>query len=74
MTARIARSERMGLLALLLFSSALAACSTANTAARLDGDDITGVVTGPRGPEAGVWVIAQHHRSADAVHAHRRHR
>ncbi len=24
-----------------------------------DGDDITGVVTGARGPEAGVWVIAE---------------
>jgi hypothetical protein len=25
----------------------------------IDGDDIAGVVTGPRGPEAGVWVIAE---------------
>src|SRR5467141_3336125 len=25
----------------------------------IDGDDIGGVVTGPRGPEAGVWVIAE---------------
>jgi hypothetical protein len=25
----------------------------------VDGDDIGGVVTGPRGPEAGVWVIAE---------------
>src|SRR5258706_14742307 len=25
----------------------------------LDGDDIGGVVNGPRGPEAGVWVIAE---------------
>src|SRR5687768_18411973 len=24
-----------------------------------EGDDIVGVVTGPRGPEAGVWVIAE---------------
>src|SRR5687768_1973309 len=24
-----------------------------------DADDIAGVVTGPRGPEAGVWVIAE---------------
>src|SRR4051812_25785783 len=24
-----------------------------------EGDDITGTVTGPRGPEAGVWVIAE---------------
>src|SRR3954452_16418970 len=25
----------------------------------IDGDDIAGVVTGPKGPEAGVWVIAE---------------
>src|SRR5262247_706320 len=25
----------------------------------VDSDDIGGVVTGPRGPEAGVWVIAE---------------
>jgi hypothetical protein len=28
-------------------------------AVRVDPDDIGGVVTGPRGPEAGVWVIAE---------------
>src|SRR5881397_4151279 len=28
-------------------------------AARSDGDTIGGVVTGPSGPEAGVWVIAE---------------
>src|SRR3989449_4828680 len=28
-------------------------------AVRIDGDDIGGVVTGPNGPEAGVWVIAE---------------
>jgi len=28
-------------------------------AVAVDGDDIGGVVTGPRGPEAGVWVIAE---------------
>src|SRR6266571_2641066 len=26
---------------------------------RIDRDDIGGVVSGPRGPEAGVWVIAE---------------
>ena len=25
----------------------------------MDGDDIAGVVTGPDGPEAGVWVVAE---------------
>ena len=28
-------------------------------AVAIDADDIGGVVTGPRGPEAGVWVIAE---------------
>src|SRR6516162_4090614 len=27
----------------------------------IDNDDIGGVVTGPNGPEAGVWVIAETH-------------
>jgi hypothetical protein len=29
------------------------------SAVAIDNDDIGGVVTGPRGPEAGVWVIAE---------------
>ena len=29
----------------------------AQAAVPLDADDIAGVVTGPRGPEAGVWVM-----------------
>ena len=37
------------------------ACSArvAPGATPIDGDDISGVVTGARGPEAGVWVIAE---------------
>src|SRR5262249_47312575 len=35
-----------------------AAAQTADAVA-IDADDIGGVVTGPRGPEAGVWVIAE---------------
>jgi len=31
----------------------------AQAAVAIDADDIGGVVTGPRGPEAGVWVIAE---------------
>ena len=30
-----------------------------NDAVQVDNDDIGGVVSGPRGPEAGVWVIAE---------------
>src|SRR6478672_3727469 len=31
----------------------------AQTSVAIDADDIGGVVTGARGPEAGVWVIAE---------------
>ena len=31
----------------------------AGAAVLIDGDDIGGVITGPNGPEAGVWVIAE---------------
>ena len=38
----------------------LAACSQeAETGMTIDADDIGGVVMGPNGPEAGVWVIAE---------------
>src|SRR5262245_50047087 len=33
--------------------------SQQNAAVRIDSDDIGGVVTGTKGPEAGVWVIAE---------------
>jgi hypothetical protein len=36
-----------------------AAVQQTGNAVRVDNDDIGGVVTGPRGPEAGVWVIAE---------------
>jgi hypothetical protein len=32
---------------------------TQTRAVPIDGDDIGGVVTGPKGPEAGVWVVAE---------------
>jgi len=34
---------------------------SAQNAVAIDGGDIGGVVTGPHGPEAGVWVIAETH-------------
>src|SRR5260221_10300272 len=40
-------------------SALLAAAQTAAGDVRVDADDIGGVVTGSRGPEAGVWVIAE---------------
>src|ERR1700752_4943283 len=40
-------------------STGLGAKHPAPGAPAIDGDDIGGVVTGPSGPEAGVWVIAE---------------
>src|SRR5438132_1355347 len=37
----------------------LGAQQAAGGAVPIDSDDIGGVVTGPKGPEAGVWVIAE---------------
>ena len=39
-------------------AASLAGCAVSQTV-RIDDDDIGGVVTGPNGPEAGVWVIAE---------------
>jgi hypothetical protein len=41
-----------------LLVAGLAGCG-AGAPVDAEGDDITGVVTGPSGPEAGVWVIAE---------------
>jgi hypothetical protein len=48
-------------LALFLVASMVgtSAVQLPNDAVRVDDDDIGGVVTGARGPEAGVWVIAE---------------
>src|SRR5262245_50136115 len=43
--------------ALTLGAASVRQASTTTVA--IDGDDIGGVVTGPKGPEAGVWVIAE---------------
>jgi hypothetical protein len=50
----------VGLAALLIASVVgVAAVQQTGEAVRIDDDDIGGVVSGPRGPEAGVWVIAE---------------
>src|SRR5690242_7100331 len=50
----------------MVFVPALIAAQRSSQAAppstvAIDPDDIGGVVTGPNGPEAGVWVIAETH-------------
>lgn len=44
---------------ILILSSCYAGCDREKQITGSDGDDISGVVTGPNGPEAGVWVIAE---------------
>ena len=43
----------------LMLSAAAVPAFAAAAAPAIDNDDIGGVVTGPKGPEAGVWVIAE---------------
>jgi hypothetical protein len=45
-------------IAMLASGPSTAAAQQANEPA-IDGDDIGGLVSGPNGPEAGVWVIAE---------------
>ena len=50
----------VGLAAFLIASAVgIGAVQLTGEAVRIDADDIGGVVSGPRGPEAGVWVIAE---------------
>ncbi len=45
--------------AALVAAALQGACRPADGPVAVDGDDIGGTVTGPGGPEAGVWVIAE---------------
>src|SRR3972149_7491909 len=60
MTIRRAASVALGL-AIVVFASAprVSVREQQTAAPAVDADDLGGVVTGPRGPEAGVWVIAE---------------
>ncbi|MEP7257684.1 MAG: hypothetical protein ABI687_04840, partial [Flavitalea sp.] len=46
---------------ILMASLLMAACTTATKEVGIGDSDISGTVTGPNGPEAGVWVIAETH-------------
>jgi hypothetical protein len=50
---------RRHLLSSVAVMLALSACGEPPPRITIDADDIGGVVTGPAGPEAGVWVIAE---------------
>ncbi|MCY4505936.1 MAG: carboxypeptidase-like regulatory domain-containing protein, partial [Acidobacteria bacterium] len=53
------RMAAAGVAAAPLSLAAILAAQAPGGAIAMDGDDIAGVVTGPDGPEAGVWVIAE---------------
>ena len=55
---RLATGLAVGTFCSFLLFTTSRAQQPANDVA-IDGDDIGGVVTGPKGPEAGVWVIAE---------------
>ncbi len=61
--ARTVVSPRIVRVGIAVFAAAalagLSACVQTGGAVRIDDDDIGGVVSGPGGPEAGVWVIAE---------------
>ncbi len=61
--ARTVVSPRLVRVGIAVFAAAalagLGAFVQTGDAVRIDDDDIGGVVSGPGGPEAGVWVIAE---------------
>src|SRR5690349_19606213 len=50
---------RFGIGVALVLAAAIAVKAQQGTAVAIDNDDVGGVVTGAKGPEAGVWVIAE---------------
>ena len=57
-----------------LFVETRAQAQTATVPGTIDSDDLGGAVTSSKGPEAGVWVIAETDGPADEVREDRRHR
>src|SRR5262245_26231872 len=55
----LASTAAIGLAAGLMADTPTPASAQQTAAVAIDNDDIGGVVTGPNGPEAGVWVIAE---------------
>jgi hypothetical protein len=59
MPSRLARAALSIAIGLSASPALLRAQPSASSAVSIDPDDIGGIVTGPNGPEAGVWVIAE---------------
>src|ERR1700704_4881435 len=54
-------SRRILYIIFLALLAGLGACNPKTDSIQVGENDIGGVVTGPKGPEAGVWVIAETH-------------
>src|SRR6187549_1837215 len=52
-------SRALGALVAVALSIAGIAAEQSSSSIPIDPDDLAGVVTGPKGPEAGVWVVAE---------------
>ncbi len=61
MTRRVLHLQLAAVGVALILAAILGGVGSAQTPRQvsIDGDDIGGVVTGPKGPEAGVWVVAE---------------
>ncbi len=59
MKSRTRRISRAGTFAATAFAITASGMAHAQEAPAIDADDIGGIVRGPNGPEAGVWVIAE---------------
>ena len=73
MRATTASSAGIAAIRLAAFLVAVPASAQQTTAVEIGATDLGGVVSGPSGPEAGVWVIAET-RPADQIRPNRRHR
>ena len=59
MARNVFSSRSRGIAAVAVLIVSLVALPAGQSAVPMDTDDIAGVVTGPNGPETGVWVIAE---------------
>lgn len=59
MAGRVFRTPRLGAALLVVATLAVGCSSSPSADVPIDPDDIGGRVSGPNGPEAGVWVIAE---------------
>ena len=52
-------SRAFGVLVAIAFSIVGIAAQRSSDPIAIDADDLAGIVSGPKGPEAGAWVIAE---------------